>query len=480
MPRLLSPSLVRASILAAIATFIAPPPLAAVSAVAAHSASATAPDDDASDLATKVVQIAIRDHAGAIVARASGFVLDRYGPVIVTTAGPLSRGVSAVAFQEGDPDRATPLDLSAIDPALDVAIFRVDADDRRTWSDLELRLTRTPPARGDTVYAAGYPERFDVCVVSKGVVAGVRKLGDIPDHRRPSEASASATFIESDATTDPGMAGGPLLNGAGDVVGVSSLTLTDGDEIFLSLTADHVYDVVQRSGTRSIDWPHRSLGDKPSTDVRLPEPAARTEASSILQASIRATHRQLECRSCDGTGEVEATRTYRPKGEVLHRNEKVSVECDRCRGSTFADPDRCHRTVARLVENFAVAADDKNYRRIVNALFDRLRELSDRSPADFRQWSEHVSAELRRGAGPENPVPQFRIGRVQESFTLGGRPAFLIKLTDGSHVLQYAPREDYATKGDRVIAAGMLLGDAYRHTNIETQVYTDGFVLEIN
>ncbi len=75
---------------------------------------------------------------------------------------------------------------------------------------------------GDTVVAVGFPFGIGPSV-SAGVVSGLKR-----EYRSPGGESHLSNLIQFDAAVNPGSSGGPLLNAAGEVVGIVTAMLDPG------------------------------------------------------------------------------------------------------------------------------------------------------------------------------------------------------------------------------------------------------------
>lgn len=75
-------------------------------------------------------------------------------------------------------------------------------------------------AEGDLVVAVGFPFGIGPSV-SSGVVSGLRR-----EYRSPHGERMLGDLIQFDAAANPGSSGGPLVNGAGEVVGVVTAILS--------------------------------------------------------------------------------------------------------------------------------------------------------------------------------------------------------------------------------------------------------------
>lgn len=105
------------------------------------------------------------------------------------------------------------------DESTDLAILKIDVKGLipaviGSSDDLEM---------GDKVLTLGYPAGMGLSA-SQGIVSGLEK--EITTEL-PSGKIANMTLIQTDAAINPGNSGGPLLNGRGEVVGITSSKLSD-------------------------------------------------------------------------------------------------------------------------------------------------------------------------------------------------------------------------------------------------------------
>jgi S1-C subfamily serine protease len=121
-----------------------------------------------------------------------------------------------VLFAEGLESEAT---IVSARPENDLAVLKV-----QTLPD-DLVAATMGSARdlvpGDPVFAIGFPFGIGPSV-SAGVVSGLRR------EYRPPEGQPLSELIQFDAAINPGSSGGPLLNAAGEVVGIVTAMLDPG------------------------------------------------------------------------------------------------------------------------------------------------------------------------------------------------------------------------------------------------------------
>jgi putative serine protease PepD len=143
-------------------------------------------------------------------AEGSGFVYDSAGHIV--TNAHVVEGATAITvrFQNGKTAKAT---LVGKDESEDIAVIKVDAA-----SSLLHPLTIGTSADvqpGQTVVAIGSPFGLPETMTA-GIVSAVDRTITAPNN-----FSISGS-IQTDAAINHGNSGGPLLNGAGDVIGVNA------------------------------------------------------------------------------------------------------------------------------------------------------------------------------------------------------------------------------------------------------------------
>src|SRR5207244_8334472 len=77
---------------------------------------------------------------------------------------------------------------------------------------------------GDHVTAVGFPFGIGPSV-SSGVISGLKREYESPDGTR-----RLTNLIQFDAAANPGSSGGPLVNAAGEVIGIVTAILSAGEE----------------------------------------------------------------------------------------------------------------------------------------------------------------------------------------------------------------------------------------------------------
>ncbi len=149
-------------------------------------------------------------------ATGTGFVVDKDGNIV--TAAHVVDGASSitVTFQDGTTRTAK---LLGKDDATDVAVLKVDASGL-TLQPLSLGSSAALGA-GDQLAVIGDPFGYQRSI-STGIVSGLDRTIQAPN------GFTVAHAIQTDAAMNPGNSGGPVLNSAGQVIGIADQIATGG------------------------------------------------------------------------------------------------------------------------------------------------------------------------------------------------------------------------------------------------------------
>ena len=148
-----------------------------------------------------------RSRAGVVLIAAtsgsgSGFVVDPAGYILTNEHVIAGAGRLTVVLDDGT--RLTP-QVVAFDAERDIALLRVE-----TTRQLTALPLATEVREGDEVVALGYPlDLQDRMTTTRGIVSAFRTFRGV-------------AYIQTDAATNPGNSGGPLLNLSGEVVGMNT------------------------------------------------------------------------------------------------------------------------------------------------------------------------------------------------------------------------------------------------------------------
>ena len=161
----------------------------------------------------------------------SGFVVSGDGYVV--TNNHVIRGAEQVRVRMGD--ETFDADVKGIDPATDLALLKIDADEELPY----LILGDSDALRaGDWVMAIGSPLELANTVTVGVVSAKGRRIGI------SQETSSFESFIQTDAAINFGNSGGPLVNLKGEVVGINTAINWGSENIGFAVPVNVLRDVL--------------------------------------------------------------------------------------------------------------------------------------------------------------------------------------------------------------------------------------------
>lgn len=174
-------------------------------------------------LLPSTVQIVAELDGQAGGATGSGFVLDREGHVVtnnhVVASAAEDDGQIVVIDHEGERRPATVVGRSAV---YDLAVLALDGG--RGLEPAALGASQVLRV-GDGVVAFGAPLGLSQTVTS-GIVSALNR--PVTTSGESDDESSYINAVQTDAAINPGNSGGPLVNLAGEVVGVNSAIATNG------------------------------------------------------------------------------------------------------------------------------------------------------------------------------------------------------------------------------------------------------------
>ena len=178
-----------------------------------------------------IVRITTADGDGG----GSGFVVTSQGRIVTNAHVVADAETIEVRFFGGS---QMPAEVIAIDPTRDLAVLQVEAEGLpavKLGSSDGVEVGDEVIAIGNAIGIIGEP------TVTSGIVSGLERSIELEDDTR------LVRLIQTDAAINPGNSGGPLVNAAGEVIGVNTAIaggLVEG--IGFAISIDHARPIIDQ------------------------------------------------------------------------------------------------------------------------------------------------------------------------------------------------------------------------------------------
>lgn len=139
----------------------------------------------------------------------SGVVVSKDGHIITNVH--VIRGANEIDARLND-GRVYPATVLGVDPATDIAVLKIDADNLNPMPLANSDLVRS----GQMVFAVGNPYGLHE-TVTQGIISGIGRTS----------SEAANEFFQTDTAVNPGNSGGPLINLRGEVIGINNAIHTN-------------------------------------------------------------------------------------------------------------------------------------------------------------------------------------------------------------------------------------------------------------
>lgn len=196
----------------------------------------------------------------------SGFVVSKDGR-IATNLHVISGSRSATVVLS-DRRKFTEVDVLTSDAKHDLAVLQIRAPDLRPLPLGDSNQVKP----GERVVAIGHPLGLGN-TVSDGLVSAVREL------------SPTLSVLQISAPISPGSSGGPILNDRAQVIGISTLVVTEGQNLAFGMPVNQLKVLLDSAGpgTPIASWSPPSLNDRkvPKHDLALLNGCAPADLQEI-------------------------------------------------------------------------------------------------------------------------------------------------------------------------------------------------------
>lgn len=160
----------------------------------------------------------------------SGFAI---GENCIVTNAHVIENVHSITLTSYEGDKYT-ASLLGIDEDKDIALLVI-----KDASFPYLKMANLSTVKiGDDIYAIGAPKGM-AYTLTKGTVSAKERIVE------------NESFIQIDAAINEGNSGGPLLNDAGEVLGMNTMKMTDSEGIGLAIPADRIASTLKELGVET-------------------------------------------------------------------------------------------------------------------------------------------------------------------------------------------------------------------------------------
>jgi hypothetical protein len=192
----------------------------------------------------------------------TGFIIDGRG--VIATNLHVVAGRPDIKVRMHDGGEYAVLAIANMDTSHDLALLRIQPKTR--LPSVRLGDSNLVSA-GDKIYAIGNPLGVFDYSVSDGLISQVRPL------------SRDLTILQISAPISQGSSGGPLFNQFGEVIGVTTAIITEGQSINLAVPANYLRPMIAQQGSMALaDFAEKTKeaekekhGDEPEIQRNVPQ-----------------------------------------------------------------------------------------------------------------------------------------------------------------------------------------------------------------
>jgi serine protease Do len=189
----------------------------------------------AKDIVQQSTEAIVRIEAGGDKV-GTGFIIDKQG--LVATNLHVVKGEAEISVKLHDGTAYPVTEIAGFDPGRDLALLRI----KPTKPLTTVRLGDSDQmTAGDQVVAIGNPLGVFDYSVSSGLISQVRPVCTSGEEKCP---AGGLTLLQISAPISQGSSGGPLFNQFGEVVGVTTLIVAQGQAINFAVPGNYLKPLV--------------------------------------------------------------------------------------------------------------------------------------------------------------------------------------------------------------------------------------------
>ncbi len=202
----------------------------------------------------------------------TGFILDKGG--LVATNLHVVAGSDEIKVKLHDGTTYAVTQVAGVDPGRDLALLRIKP--KAALKTLRLGDSDQMSA-GDQVIAIGNPLGVFDYSVSSGLVSQVRAVCGASDAKCP---PGGLTLLQISAPISQGSSGGPLFNQFGEVVGVTTLIVAQGQSINFAVPGNYLKPLVAQPSAISM----KTFAEQTKLDGDDGSPAGSDDKVKIVRS----------------------------------------------------------------------------------------------------------------------------------------------------------------------------------------------------
>ncbi len=195
-----------------------------------------------SDARPAVVTLIVYDRRGRELGFGSGFFVSRSGEIL--TNHHVIEGAASAKARTSDGSMHPVQVILADDPKSDLARLLVFADQDTPW----LPIAANRPQVGDRVVVMGSPMGLDE-TVTEGIVSAVPE-------QRAGQSDLEPATLQITAAISEGSSGGPVLNARGEVVGVATAFMREGENLNFAVPLERILTLDRNQPRTFAQWRH--------------------------------------------------------------------------------------------------------------------------------------------------------------------------------------------------------------------------------
>lgn len=171
-----------------------------------------------------------------VVINAKGYVVTNYHVLSGNKRIEILHGKEIIPF----------VDIIGIDVEKDILILKIEA---KKFSSIKIGDSKSLNI-GQRIYAIGSPMGLENSI-SEGIISGLRNYNEL-----------NRNFIQLTASISPGSSGGAVVNDKGELIGISTLTFKQGQNLNFAIPIEDILKVKNSSYSKNEEYKYFELLEK--------------------------------------------------------------------------------------------------------------------------------------------------------------------------------------------------------------------------